>query len=451
LITSVSRNPRGDYPLKSLYNSSKETKTLSTVLSVLYGWLIKPPDSIQEPGQRRTASLLSSVILILLIASFINANLAESIPALVLVLLLLGYIFSRTKYFYVAGMATIVLLSFPSYNGIFINPDYSSVSVHSRIAWITLPLIIGSLFLPTLGVAIYAVANFIAILLLPAFIPGLESRYVISSLGYIGTLSFLFIVTMRNRDNLEKIRQKALRALNIDLEERIKERTAQLEATNKELEAFAYSISHDLRAPLRAIEGFNRIVLEEHANNIDEGGKTYLQNVENATIKMNSMINDMLSLAQIGPSSLTIGPIDLSKLTQAVFEEYDPEIADRVIDFKVNSTPPIHADHNLMKILLTNLISNAIKFTRESKPAVIEFGYQGDEGDDFYFLRDNGIGFDLNYAKNLFTPFRRLHSPEDYEGNGIGLAIVERIIKHHNGQIWVDSEVGKGTTFYFNI
>jgi light-regulated signal transduction histidine kinase (bacteriophytochrome) len=104
-----------------------------------------------------------------------------------------------------------------------------------------------------------------------------------------------------------------------------------------------------------------------------------------------------------------------------------------------------------MKILLTNLISNAIKFTRESKPAVIEFGYQGDEGDEFYFLGDNGIGFDLNYAEKLFTPFRRLHSPEDYEGNGIGLAIVERIIKHHNGQIWVDSEVGKGTTFYFNI
>ena len=225
----------------------------------------------------------------------------------------------------------------------------------------------------------------------------------------------------------------------------------QLQAANKELEAFAYSVSHDLRAPLRNIDGFSQILLEEYSDILDKQGQHYLQRVRAGTQNMGQLIDDILSLSRSGRHHMDKKTINMESIVREVYRSLKNELKDRKVDFVVHECPPVLADSHLVKIVFTNLLSNALKFTRISENAKIEIGSMTEDGHTVFFIKDNGAGFDMKYADKLFIAFQRLHRAEEYEGSGIGLAIVQRIIHRHSGRIWAESELNVGTTFYFTL
>jgi len=227
--------------------------------------------------------------------------------------------------------------------------------------------------------------------------------------------------------------------------------TGQLTAANKELEAFAYSVSHDLRAPLRSIDGFSQILLEEYSDILDKQGRHYLQRVRAGTQNMGQLIDDILSLSRSGRHHINKKTINMESIVREVYKSLKNELKDRKVDFVVHECPPVLADSHLVKIVFTNLLSNALKFTRISENAKIETGSMTEDGHTVFFIKDNGAGFDMKYADKLFIAFQRLHRAEEYEGSGIGLAIVQRIIHRHGGRIWAESEIDVGTTFYFTF
>ncbi|NOR60548.1 MAG: HAMP domain-containing protein [Methanosarcinales archaeon] len=225
----------------------------------------------------------------------------------------------------------------------------------------------------------------------------------------------------------------------------------QLQAANKELEAFAYSVSHDLRAPLRNIDGFSQILLEDYSDILDKQGQHYLQRVRAGTQNMGQLIDDILSLSRSGRHTMDKKTINMESIIREVCKSLKNELKDRKVDFVVHEYPPALADSHLVKIVLTNLLSNALKFTRIRENAKIETGSMTEDDHTVFFIKDNGVGFDMKYASKLFTAFQRLHSAEEYEGSGIGLAIVQRIIHRHGGRVWMKSDKNIGTTFYFTL
>jgi len=262
----------------------------------------------------------------------------------------------------------------------------------------------------------------------------------------IGAIETLRDVTER------KQAQQELQKSHDELELRVKERTAQLEASMYELEAFAYSVSHDLQAPLRAISGFSEILLKDYLDTLDDKGQHYLQRVRAGTVNMSQMIEHLLTLSRIGRRPIHKKRVDIEGLTKETYELLsETERKNRKVDFTIKPCPPVLSDPQLLKIVLTNLLSNALKFTRKCKKAEIEFGCKTEDKKNTFYLKDNGIGFDMKYADKLFAPFQRLHKEEEYEGSGIGLATVQRIIHRQGGEIRVESIPGSGTTFYFTL
>jgi len=226
---------------------------------------------------------------------------------------------------------------------------------------------------------------------------------------------------------------------------------AALESANKELESFSYSVSHDLRAPLRAISGFTEIILSDEAEKLDEAGKEHLLRVQNACRRMGQLIDDLLNLARVSRGEILRQNVDLGDLAKSILDDLQKSNPGRHMKVTVAADLTVSADPKLMRIALENLLSNAWKFTSRQADAAIEIGSETQDGQQVYYVRDNGAGFDMNHASKLFGAFQRLHSNDDYPGTGVGLATVQRIISRHGGRIWAESAVGKGATFYFTI
>jgi len=242
-----------------------------------------------------------------------------------------------------------------------------------------------------------------------------------------------------------------IRRLNEELELRVIQRTAELEEANKELEAFTYSVSHDLRAPLRHIAGFSGILLEEYGPSLDAQAQKYLRRIQDGTVRMGCLVDELLTLARVGRQSPNLQLAGLDSIVQEVVSMLEPETEGRQINWKIAKLPFADCDPTLMKQVFQNLLSNALKYSRPRAEAVIEIGQREANGQTVIFVRDNGVGFSMKYADKLFGVFQRLHRAEDFEGTGVGLATVHRIIKKHNGRIWAEAELDQGATFYFTL
>ena len=251
--------------------------------------------------------------------------------------------------------------------------------------------------------------------------------------------------------------EEAVRQLNTELERRVAERTAQLEAANQELEAFSYSVSHDLRAPLRGIDGFSRILLQDYAPHLDADGQRHLQRVRDGAQRMGQLIDDLLEFSRLSRQPLRKQAVDPAALVRQVLDDLKPDYAHRPVEIVVGDLPACEADPMLLRQVWANLIGNALKYSSQRERARVEVGWRphpqplspGERG--VYFVRDNGVGFDMRYAGKLFGVFQRLHSAEAFEGTGVGLANVRRIVERHGGRVWAEAEPDKGATFYFSL
>lgn len=236
-----------------------------------------------------------------------------------------------------------------------------------------------------------------------------------------------------------------------DLEKRVEERTQELELANKDLEAFSYSISHDLRAPLRALSGFSRILMEDFESTLPEEANEHLQVIDQEAARMSKMIEELLTFSRLGKQPLNFVSVALGDVVQGVLAQLKSQQNGRQIEITVSDLPICWGDRTLLEHVMMNLLSNALKYTCKQEQAHIEVGYKQDEADNIYYVKDNGVGFSMRYAHKLFGVFQRLHSAQEFEGVGVGLSIVARIIHRHGGRIWAESEVGKGATFFFTL
>jgi signal transduction histidine kinase len=246
-------------------------------------------------------------------------------------------------------------------------------------------------------------------------------------------------------------RDTALQAARDELELRVVRRTAQLESVNRELESFTYSVAHDLRAPLRHIQGFADALTEDCADRLDPAAQGYLNRIVESTRRMDRLINDLLGLAHVGRQELHFQTVGLNDLVRDVVRDMDRETKDRNIQWRIGDLPVVDCDPGLIKLVFYNLLSNAVKYTRPRNPAVIEIGQTTVDGERMLYVRDNGVGFNMKYAHKLFGVFERLHRQEDFEGTGVGLATVQRIIHKHGGRIRAEAGIDIGATFFFTL
>jgi light-regulated signal transduction histidine kinase (bacteriophytochrome) len=261
----------------------------------------------------------------------------------------------------------------------------------------------------------------------------------------VGVSSIARDITERKRSEDQILK------LNAELEHRVLMRTAELTAANQELEAFTYSVAHDLRAPLRHIDAFSRILQEDFAGQFPAEAAQLIETIRRGSENMSRLVNDLLNLAHVGRQEMKKEPTSLNLLIEEVVAEMKGETAERHVEWQVADLPLIQGDPGLLKQVFANLLSNSVKYTRPREKAVIEIGLRVMNDEPVIYVRDNGVGFNMKYANKLFGVFQRLHRAEEFEGTGVGLAIVERVVKRHGGHVWAESELDKGATFYFTL
>jgi signal transduction histidine kinase len=236
-----------------------------------------------------------------------------------------------------------------------------------------------------------------------------------------------------------------------ELEQRVRQRTAELEAANRELEAFSYSVSHDLRSPLRALDGYTRILLEDHAPELAGAVQEYVRDIRRNARKMGQLVDDLLAFSRLGRQGLQTRPVAPAALVRQALEDLRAEHEGRQVDVVVGDLPTCRADPALLRQAWVNLIGNALKYTNKRSDARVEIGSRREAGEVVYFVRDNGVGFDMRYAGKLFGVFQRLHKAGEFEGTGVGLAVVQRIVHRHGGRVWAEAALGQGATFFFTL
>jgi len=282
----------------------------------------------------------------------------------------------------------------------------------------------------------------------------LTHRAELNSKDEIGALACTFNNMTDNLLATHRDLEKSNTELSIHrdhLEELVSKRTKELEVINKELESFAYSVSHDLRSPLRSIEGFSQILKEKYVEELDQKGLEYFQRICNATERMGRLIDDILNLSRVNRGTFRKDRVNLTDLAKFTLTEFELNPDDVNVDIKIQDNLLVFADESLMQVLVDNLISNAWKYSCNNEVIKIEFGVKIENGEKVFFVKDNGIGFDMAYYKKLFNPFQRLVTEDEFEGTGIGLATAARVIQRHNGKIWASSQPGEGAIFYFTI
>lgn len=291
------------------------------------------------------------------------------------------------------------------------------------------------------GMAIWATINGRGPFLQPALN---DSILLLQAFIGISTITGLILAAvLREQKQAKQALQKA--------HDILRERAAELEAANKELEAFSYSVSHDLRAPLRSIDGFSQILLENFVPNLDDEGKDIFHRIRSASQHMAQLIDDLLNLSRVTRGEMRRESVDLSGIARVIISELEKQFPDRKVNFVMNENLCAVGDHHLLHLVLKNLLENAWKFTSKKSPATIEFGTTAENGETAFFVRDNGVGFDMKYVNKLFDAFQRLHPVRKFSSTGIGLATVQRIIRRHGGQLWAHGTLEKGATFYFTL
>jgi len=248
-----------------------------------------------------------------------------------------------------------------------------------------------------------------------------------------------------------KTAEQEILRLNADLEKRVTQRTAELEDSNRNLEAFAYSVSHDLRAPLRIISGYAEVLLEDRGKELPEDHKMCLSRIVEGARRMNRLIDDLLQFSRLGQQPLKVQTTEINTIVDEILADLEREAGKRRVEWRRAPLPPVPCDPALMRQVLLNLLSNALKYSRPRDPAIIEIGHELKDGMHLFFVRDNGVGFDSAASTRLFGVFQRMHSAQEFEGNGVGLAIAARVIRRHGGRIWAESQVDKGATFFFTL
>jgi len=291
--------------------------------------------------------------------------------------------------------------------------------------------------------------------------PPSPAHYVnmILFLGQGLVVSYLCDVVKRSRrrmaEVLESVSDEAkdkVERMSVELEQRVDERTAQMNSTIRELEAFSYSISHDLRAPLRAIDGFSKLLYDDYHEKLDDEGRRLIEIIRNNTLNMGRLIDGLLAFSRLGRQQMDHSPVVMSDVVKDAIEEVRHSLDGRNVEFRISrDLPNAEGDRVLLRQVLINLLSNSVKFSRDRNPAIIEIGTKSDQDKNTFFVRDNGVGFDSRYADKMFGVFQRLHAATEFEGSGLGLAIVQRIVNRHGGRVWAEGTPGAGATVYFSL
>lgn len=268
----------------------------------------------------------------------------------------------------------------------------------------------------------------------------------------------------KHRDNLEELvksrteelesSQKSLKKLLEDVNKinnDLRKTNIELDSTNKELESFSYSVSHDLRAPLIRLSGFSQALLDEYSSKLDDQGKHFINRIQSSSKFMSRLIDDMLSLSRISKRDILRQNIDLTKMSHSVLKDLCKQYPNLIVEIKIEKELGVYADQKFLKIFLKNLLDNALKYSEKKEKAIIEIGKKNIDNDEFFYIKDNGVGFNMKYYHKIFVAFQRLHHEDDFSGSGIGLAIVQRIVNKHGGKIWAESEEEKGSIFYFKL